>query len=169
MRSKNIFSVSRLSRDKMVHTCELCGHIDCPQKLLPAPVHTPHCTVCYCVLTSFGILGLFIASVCDVHSLSQVLQFSVVNFSRVPLHSCNDVIEMCFFSIHFEKNESEIEEKWMLSCNFCFIHIECACSPNQNGNGRAELKNELYANVADSNGNESHEWLERWEREREKI
>lgn len=41
--------------------------------------------------------------------------------------------------------------------------------PNQNGNGRAELNNELYAKVAESNGNEFREWLERQEREREKM
>lgn len=41
-----------------------------------------------------------------------------------------------------------------------FMYIKCACLPNQNGNGRAELKNciHVYGGVADSNGNEFHEW-----------
>lgn len=66
-----------------------------------------------------------------------------------------------FFSFHFLK-KSENEMKEMLSCNFFM------CMPNQNGNGRAELNNELYAKVAESNGNEFREWLEWQEREREK-
>lgn len=75
-----------------------------------------------------------------------------------------------FFRFIFRKKWKRNRREMNVIVQFLLhTYIKCACSPNQNGNGRAELKNELYANVADSNGNESHEWLERWEREREKI
>lgn len=45
----------------------------------------------------------------------------------------------------------------------------CMLAPNQNGNGRAELKNGLYASVAESNGNESVGKVRESEKKRENL